>query len=131
MRTKISAKIKNNAGSQTYVVEGATLACTLGGNQNRLQIPNEPNIYINGKKQANIADHIGGFNIMSFGPCSRSIPPPPCIMATANKWVNGKPDVFVNDEMALLNTSINLCACGGIISVVDDGQGSSVPVGRV
>ena len=122
MNTDISAKIIGNTGSQTYVVEGATLTCTLGGNQNQLRIPTDPKIYINGKKQANIADHIGGFNIMSFGPCSRSIPPPPCIMATVNKWVNGKSNVFINDEMALLNTSINLCACGGVISVVNDGQ---------
>jgi len=122
MSTTISSKVTKGAGAETYVVEGATLTCTLGSNLNQLQIPNRRCILINGKKQANIADHIGRFNIISFGSCSRSIPPPPCINATINKWVNGKENGFVDDEQALLNTSINLCACGGVISIVNDGQ---------
>jgi len=122
MSTKIETKFIRGAGGPSTVVEGATLTCTLGSHSNQLQIPNEPNIHIGNKRQATIADHIGGFNIMSFGPCFRAVPPPPCIMATVNKWVGGKENVFINGEPALLNTSVNLCACGGVISIVDDGQ---------
>ena len=122
MNTKIEANVINGAGAQSYVVEGATLACTLGGITNRLQIPINKNITINGKEQANIADHIGGMNIMSFGPCSRAIPPLPCIMATGNMWVGGKPNVLVDGMPALLNTSVNLCLCGGVISIINNGQ---------
>ncbi len=122
MSNKIEIEIISGSGSETYVVEGATLTCTLGSCQNQLQIPNNHQIYINGKKRANIADHAGGANIMSFGTCSRSVPPPPCIMATSMKWVGGKDNVLVDSEPALLNVSINLCTCGGVISIVNDGQ---------
>jgi hypothetical protein len=43
-------------------------------------------------------------------------------MATVSPWINGKSDVLVEGEQALTNKSINICACGGVVSVVDDGQ---------
>ena len=122
MEYKIEIEEIMGSGDETYVVEGATLTCTLGTIQNQLQIPDSHGIYINGIKRANVADHVGGVNIMSFGPCRRAFPPPPCIMATIMKWVKGKEDALINDEPALQNISLNLCACGGVISIVDDGQ---------
>lgn len=110
------------SGAQTYVVEGATLMCTLGGKPSNLKIPNSHNVYINSKSRANIGDHRGGENIMSFGPCARAVPPPPCIMATGSKWIGGKDDVLIDGELALLNTSVSICNCGGVISIIDDGQ---------
>jgi hypothetical protein len=122
MSSEIEVEINAGSGGKTYVVEGATLTCSLGTIQNQLQIPKSHNIYIKGIKQANIGDHGGGSNILSFGPCHRSSPPPPCVMATSMKWVGGKENVFVDDEEAILNTSVNFCACGGVVSIVDDGQ---------
>jgi len=123
MSDQVELKLRPGKGAPlSYVVEGATLFCTLGTIQNQLQIPMDHYIYINDKKQANIADHVGGVNILSFGPCRRSLPPPPCIMATSRKWVNGKPDVYVDDELALLNISVNFCNCGGIVFIINDGQ---------
>jgi len=122
MGNTIGSIISGGGGGKSYVVEGATLTCTLGSMENQLQIPNDHHVYINDKKRTNIGDHSGGQNIMSFGPCHRADPPPPCIMATVMNWVGGKEDVFVDDQEALLNTSLNLCACGGVISVEKDGQ---------
>ena len=109
MGNKIGTIISGGVGGQSYVVEGATLTCTLGTINNQLQIPNDHMVYLGGKKRANVGDHIGGQNIMSFGPCHRSEPPPACIMATVMKWVGGKNNVKVDDELALINTSINIC----------------------
>ena len=122
MGNSIGAIIAGGGGGQTFVVEGATLTCTLGTVTNQLEIPNDHCVYLSGKRRANVGDHIGGENIMSFGPCHRAEPPPACIMATVMKWIGGKTDVCLDDNQALVNTSINLCACGGVISIVEDGQ---------
>ncbi|MCL2611278.1 MAG: DUF4280 domain-containing protein [Defluviitaleaceae bacterium] len=79
-------------------------------------------VYINGKKAANVADHVGGHNILTFVNCMRSWPPPPCTYPTINKWVNGKENTWIDGEHQLLNVSVNFCMFGGVISVVNDGQ---------
>ena len=107
----------------SYVVEGATLVCTLGTAPSKLQIPPSRRVFINGKKQANITDDVADVNLLPFGTCNRPIPPQPCIRATAgNRWVAGKHDMHVEDENAMLNTDFLVCNCGGIITVVDDRQ---------
>ena len=106
----------------THVVEGATLTCTQGSSTSRLAIPDNRGVSIGDKKQANIGDHAGGVNIMSFGTCTRAIPPPGCIMATVSKWIGGQSNLGINGEPALLSTSVNFCACGGVVSIVNDGQ---------
>ena len=107
----------------SYVVEGAILVCTLGSAPSRLQIPPSRRIFINGKRQANIADDEANINLLPFGSCNRPVPPQVCIRATAgNRWVTGKHDVHVEDENAMLNTDFLRCNCGGIITVVIDGQ---------
>ena len=118
----VNADRTPGSGATTYVVEGATLRCTFGSSSSILQIPCDRGIYRRDKKEANVADHVGGKNIMSHGSCMRASPPPPCIMGTTSKWVRGKDDVLVDDEMALLKTSINFCSCGGVVYIVDDGQ---------
>lgn len=105
-----------------YAVEGAELKCSLGSKTSRLKIPYKKTVSIGGKKQADVNDYKGGVNIMSFGSCSRSYPPPACIMGTCAKWVNGKGTSRINGEEALLKESINICSCGGIISIVDTGH---------
>lgn len=107
---------------ESYVVDGATLRCTLGSSSSSLSLPQGHQVYLRGKKQANAADHIPIRNIGCFGSCSRSCPPPPCVVATASNWINPKSDVYVGEDKALLNTSICFCSCGGVISITDDGQ---------
>ena len=123
MAVSVGAKRKEGGGAITYVVEGATLVCTQGSSPSQLQIPDKRGVYINDIKQANINDHVGGQNIMSFGSCSRSFLLPGCIMATSNQWVRGKMDVLVDDHDALLDSSVNFCDCGGVISITDNGHG--------
>lgn len=107
----------------SYVVEGATLVCTLGTAPSRLQIPPSRRIYINGKRQANITDDMANTNLLPFGSCLRPVPPQKCIRLTGgNRWVAGKHDVHVEGENALLNTDFLLCNCGGVITVFADGQ---------
>lgn len=104
-----------------YVVEGATLECTLGSGTSSLRIPNSHGNTIQGRKRANVGDHIGGENILSFGSCRRDFPPPSCIMATNMKWINGQNGVNVDGEPALIDKSITFCSCGGVISIVNNG----------
>lgn len=122
MSYKIDVKEFEGSGSETFVVDGAILSCTLGTRLSELKIPNIRNGFIKDIKRANIADHIGGYNILSFGNCYRADPPPACIMATYMKWIIGKTNVLIDGEEALQNISLNLCACGGVISIVKDGQ---------
>ena len=118
----INVERDTGSGGESYVVEGAVLSCTLGTSSSRLSLPDGHHIYINEKKQANIGDHRGGKNIKSFGACRRSTPPPACIMATGSKWVNGKENVLIDGEPALLDVSSAMCSCGGVISISNDGQ---------
>jgi hypothetical protein len=120
MSAEAGGKVISKGGS--YVVEGASLKCSLGGTSSQLKVTTGHGVDIKGKKQANIGDHVGGKNIETFGTCSRASPPPPCIMATAMEWVGGKETVFIGGKQALLNTSINMCMCGGIIIITNDGQ---------
>lgn len=106
----------------SYVVEGAKLKCTFGAATSSLCLPDGHNIMLGGKKRANISDHVGGKNIMSFGSCKCSVPPPPCSMATMMPWITGKTDVLVDGQPALTKDSMTICSCGGVITIENDGQ---------
>ncbi|MOA29995.1 hypothetical protein D3C78_1510430 [compost metagenome] len=46
-------------------------------------------------------------------------------IAFGSKWTDGKEDVLIEGEPALLNSSKLICSCkgsGGVISIEDDGQ---------
>lgn len=99
------------------VNEGIVLKCTLGTCTSNLVIPDFHNSTLDGRKTANIADHVGGKNIMPFGNCTRTSPPPGCTPTVPMKWINGQKTVKIDGELALLNTSIVACVHGGIISI--------------
>jgi len=96
------------------VVEGAALACSFGSAEDRLCIPGNRGVYLDGRKHANVADHVGGVNIASFGTCSGEQGSSACAMATGGKWLNGDGSVFVDGEAALSMASINICGMGGV-----------------
>jgi hypothetical protein len=87
--------INNGNPDEIYVVDGAELTCTLGTSNSNLVIPISHGVYTRSEKQANIGDHICLTNIMPFGPCNRSSPPPPCTPSIPMKWIKGKDDVIV------------------------------------
>ena len=106
----------------SYVVEGAKLKCTFGAQTSSLCVPGGHGVTIGGKNRANISDHMGGKNIMTFGICKCSSPPPPCSMATTMPWLNGKMDVLVDGQPALIKDSMAMCTMGGVITIENDGQ---------
>lgn len=108
--------------TKSYVVDGATLSCSLGTSKSKLKLPVGHGVFIRNKKQANVSDIKSMSNINSFSNCLRSSPPPVCTPAVSIPWLNGKDDVIVDNNKALLNTSIAICSCGGIISITNDGQ---------
>jgi len=62
-------------------------------------------------------------NILPFGNCLVTSPPPPCVPATLPLWVNKKDTTLsLNDLKALLEDAVCFCAVGGIISIDDSGQ---------
>ena len=109
----------DNSVTKSYVVEGATLECSLGSTPSKLMLPIGHGVYIWDKKQANISDMKSLYNILPFGVCKGS---EPCVPAVVIYWVNGKEDVFIDKHNALVDTSIAFCARGGVIKVTDDGQ---------
>lgn len=104
------------------VKEGAILICSLGTSQSILKVPEFHGISAQGGNQANIADSVGGVNIMSFCNCKRTIPPVSCSPQTGMKWLKGQKDCVLDNELALLENCIIPCVYGGIIRIVKSGQ---------
>ena len=108
--------------SQEYVVEGATLECSLGVASSRLVVAPPHGIELRGKKRANIGDSKPFVNVPPFGACKITSPPKPCTPACA-MWISGKADVLLQGLPALLNTDKLVCmAGGGLIKISDSGQ---------
>ncbi|MCE5286144.1 MAG: DUF4280 domain-containing protein [Pelosinus sp.] len=103
----------------SYVFRGATLECNKGSTPSRLDMPCSHGVYREEKPQVNILDFKPKVNIMPFGSCS--IKGGPCVPETA-PWVDGKDDVLVEEQPALLSKSTTSCAVGGKIRIVEDGQ---------
>ena len=108
--------------STEYVVEGATLECTMGIASGRLLVPSPHGIELRGKNRANIGDAKPFVNIPSFGGCTIISPPKPCTPA-CTMWYGGKTDTHLQGLPALLTTGKLICtAGGGLITITDSGQ---------
>ncbi|GIO33472.1 MULTISPECIES: DUF4280 domain-containing protein [Paenibacillus] len=131
-------------GEHTYVVRGAKLECSQGTNPGVLNAMYSHGVYIKNKPVLNVEDAVCGANISkiyAFGLCKlkMGLPCEPEI-AFGSKWTGGKEDVLIEGAPALLSNSTLMCSCksvgesissffggdsasGGIISIVNDGQG--------
>lgn len=117
-------------GEKSYVVRGAVLKCDQGNHPGVLNLPLSHGVYIKDKPLLNIADKICGANaniseIGAFGLCKLTNDICKPEIAFGSKWTDGKEDVLIEGEPALLNTSKLICSCkgsGGVISIEDDGQ---------
>ncbi|MCL2151750.1 MAG: DUF4280 domain-containing protein [Oscillospiraceae bacterium] len=108
-----------------YVVNGATLKCTLGVSTSKLVVLPVHRVKLTKKLKANIGDGIGTVNILTFGGCTITSPPKPCIPA-CSKWIGGKTNLHIDSEPALLDCHKITCPAGpGVISITDCGQGSA------
>jgi hypothetical protein len=105
---------------KSYVVRGAQMRCSLGSMPSRLNLPKCHGVYLKDKPQINIMDHKPFYNIRSFETCKGR--KGPCVPSTPSPWVEGKDDVLIDRQPALLNTSILFCTNGGTIRIADDGQ---------
>jgi len=123
-----------------YVSHGAKLKCSFGSGQSDLIIIGE-NVYLCGKKMANIDDYKPMVNIMPFGTCKSLANPTvasataanlgrlqemPCIPNTTAPWMPGKPNTFGMGRLTLLDNCKLMCTWAGVIEITDHGQDGNV-----
>lgn len=128
--------------ANSYVCSGATMRCTMGTSQARLTVLPIRTVFLTGKPQANISDHISFVNLGAFGRCRSlgfpataaataaahgKLTPMPCMHNTPFPWMGGKNDYIVKGDPALLKSSTCQCIWGGTISLVTDGQTPTGP----
>ncbi len=94
-------------------------------------------VYLHGENMANIMDHKPMINIKPFGQCKSlanptvaaataanmgKLQPMPCIPNTVSPWMNGKTDVLVKMQPALMNPCKLTCMWAGMIEITNEGQ---------
>lgn len=133
--------------TDSYVCSKAKIKCSYGDRISTLTVLPSRTIWLTGEPQANISDHISMQNIAPFGKCHTTaypatgsataanhgkLTPMPCVPNTPFPWMNGKDDVILKGQPALLKSSTCRCAYGGVISLTFDGQsdgtGTDVPL---
>jgi len=104
------------------VVNGAQLICTFGSVPSIFQVLPIHRELDQNQFAANIMDHIPLVNIMPFGVCVKLAGP--CVPATPAPWVPGAvaPPVILDNAPALDNISTLICTLGGVITVLNPGQ---------
>jgi hypothetical protein len=113
------------------VVMGATLQCTCGSVPANLVVDSQTKYTIADKLAATIQDCKPGGNIPPFGTCTQltaaaSGTPTPCAMVPTGPWsVGSTTQVKLGDQLALLSTDKLTCGVGGVVSIVNPGQGKT------
>jgi len=112
-----------------YVVRGARMICNKGTDTKRINLPVSHGTYSHGNPIMNENDNVIGQNISTFGICSGSCPAngssektKKCQIMILNKWMNTKEDTLIDVAPALTTASILICAYGGVIRFITDGQ---------
>jgi hypothetical protein len=114
------------------VVAGATLQCSFGLMPSTLMVLPVNRVMFEGKPAANIADNVPMLNIMPFGLCTSLtnpitaaqtaaalgvLTPGTCTPATTAPWIPGAPMTMIANQPALTDSSVCMCAYGGVIKV--------------
>lgn len=112
-----------------YVVRGAVMACNMGTEIKRINLPVSHGTYSKGNPIMNENDNAVGANISDFGICRGNCPcigsdekTKKCQIMILNKWMNAKEDTLVDGAPAITTASILICAYGGVIRFITDGQ---------
>lgn len=123
--------------ADSYVCSKAKIKCSCGDKISTLTVFPDRTIWLTGEPQANISDHISMRNIAPFGKCHTTaypatgsataaahgkLTPMPCVPNTPFPWMNGKNDVLLKGQPALLKSSSCKCVWGGTITFTYDGQ---------
>jgi uncharacterized protein DUF4280 len=120
------------------VVNGATLACSMGSSPAKLSVLPGDETYGGSNPAATVQDMKPGVNLAPFGMCSSPsnpqvaaataaalgvLTPQPCVPAAAGPWTPGSKSVAVAVGPAVLS-DVCQCVCqwGGQIQVQDAGQ---------
>ncbi|WP_297430452.1 DUF4280 domain-containing protein [Clostridium sp.] len=101
-----------------YIARGAKMRCSKGSGVVMINLPKSHGTYINGKPIMIKTDRVVGTNIGNFGTCGRN----PCTVTIFGDWMNCKEDTIVKDQPVLTDQSVLICAYGGQIRFVTDGQ---------
>ncbi|MFT8349941.1 DUF4280 domain-containing protein [Clostridium saccharoperbutylacetonicum] len=116
-------------GSAAYVVRGARMVCNKGNEVTRINLPASHGTYSKGNPIMIESDNVVGTNISEFGICSGACPSngsnektKRCQIRILNKWLNAKEDTLIDGGAALTTVSILICAYGGVIRFITDGQ---------
>ena len=127
----------NDSNSDSYVCSKAKIKCSYGDKISTLTVFPDRTISLTGEFQANISDHLSMQNIAPFGKCHTTsypatgsataaahgkLTPMPCVPNTPFPWMNGKNDVLLKGQPALLKSSSCKCIWGGVITITNDGQ---------
>lgn len=121
-----------------YVVRGAKMKCDKGSHKKRINLPTSHGAYSNENPIMNESDNVVGENISCFGICKGSCPSSgnitlakehggtvtgkKCVVKILKEWMKTKGDTLVDGAPALTTDSILICAYGGQIKFVTDGQ---------
>lgn len=119
----VDKNLEEQGNLSEYVVRGACIVCSMGSASDVINMPYSHGVFLKDNPQVNIADSSGGLNIISFGVCSRSVPPPPCTPAIAMDWINlQETKLQVGSDTALIKDAVVFCTFGGKIEITDSGQ---------
>lgn len=120
-----------------HVCMGATLQCSFGAAPSQLVVLPSNRVMTSHVPAANIMDHQPFVNILPFGMCSSManpavasataaasgvLTPMPCTPNTPAPWAPGSPQVLLGNMPALNRNSKLMCAFGGVIQIVQEGQ---------
>lgn len=106
-------------GEDTYVVRGAELTCSEGTHPTSLNLPQSHGVYIKDKPVMNITDCVAGENIGLFGFCKKT--DDVCQPELCGLWSDGKMDLLVDEQPALIDRATLTCNLGGKISIAKNG----------
>ncbi len=130
-------KGQDSGRADSYVCSGARMRCSYGDKLSTLTVFPDRTIWLTGEPQANIIDHRSMQNVAPFGKCRTLAYPPtasataaahgkltpmPCVPNTPFPWMQGKDDVMLKGQPALLKSSTLQCIYGGRITLTSDGQ---------
>ncbi|MBK9386838.1 MAG: DUF4280 domain-containing protein [Planctomycetes bacterium] len=119
------------------VVATAMMTCSFGVAPSALVVIPAGRPLAGGLPAANITDMAPIVNIPPFGMCTTLsnptvasataaalgvLTPMPCVPVTTGPWVPGCATVLVSGMPALNNSSKCMCAWGGVISITNPGQ---------
>ncbi|MDR0406626.1 MAG: DUF4280 domain-containing protein [Holosporales bacterium] len=119
------------------VVQGALCKCSMGMAPTPLNFFPTSCVFCGGPPVGTIMDAVPFLNVTPFGLCTSLanpvtatataaafgvLTPTPCVLALIPPWIAGNPTVLVGTFPILTNDSQLMCAFGGIIKILFQGQ---------